>query len=262
MDLKEAKEFNNKIGATRHPWELARFEVVYSLMRKHCNFIQKKDLIVLDIGCGDSFFLGSLALRLPAAKLIGVDTELDPLTITRYSKQYSNITFYNSFSDLETKNELADIVLLLDVLEHIEDDKGILENIVQNRITDNNTLFFITVPAFQWIFSHHDKWLGHYRRYDLESLSNVAERPDLKIINRGYFFFSLLFIRIMSSFFEKLTNCSFHNKGVAYWNAPAFWTKFVKTFLYLDYRVASFINQFGLKIPGLSCYVICQKQGL
>lgn len=262
MDLKEAKEFNNKIGAVRHPWELARFEVVYSLMCKHFSFIQKRDPIILDIGCGDTFFLGSLSLRLPASKLIGVDTELDTLTITRYSKRYLHINFYNSFNDLTIKNNSVDIILLLDVLEHIEHDNDVLETIVQSRILSNNTLFFITVPAFQFVFSYHDQRLGHYRRYNLESLSNTVERSNLKIIDRGYFFFSLLFIRIMTNSFEKVTGRSFNNKGVSDWKAPPFLTEFVKVILYSDHMVTSFINKLGFKIPGLSCYVICQKQEL
>lgn len=236
--------------------------MLLSLIGRHLNLVPKS-LIVLDIGCGDAFILEMISKRLPDSKLIGLDIGFDEKIINRYSREYPNIKFYSSFEDMTFNlNKPVNIVLILDVLEHTLNDTDMLKNIVQSSVINRSALFLVTVPAFQFMFSSHDEWLGHYRRYDLKSLSYKVEQTNLKIIDKGYFFFSPLLIRIMTNFWEKLTKRPFSGKGVGSWKGPSFMMGLAKTILYLDYTVASFINKFGFKIPGLSCYVICQKQGL
>jgi len=62
-------------------------------------------------------------------------------------------------------NSDADTVLLMDVLEHVDDDTGLLREYVQNAAP--GTRFLITVPAFMWMWSGHDVFLEHRRRYTL-----------------------------------------------------------------------------------------------
>ena len=57
----------------------------------------------------------------------------------------------------------ADLVLLMDVLEHMTDDVTLLREYVE-RVT-SGTRFLITVPAFGFLWSGHDEFLRHYRRY-------------------------------------------------------------------------------------------------
>ena len=52
----------------------------------------------------------------------------------------------------------------MDVLEHIRDDYSALKE--WKKVLNPNGIILISVPAFQHLWSHHDKFLGHYRRYN------------------------------------------------------------------------------------------------
>ena len=69
---------------------------------------------------------------------------------------------------------------------------------------DGNTRLLITVPAYQSLFSSHDSFLGHYRRYSNGSLRRLIERSGFKVLDIGYFFGSLLPVRILQVIKERL----------------------------------------------------------
>jgi SAM-dependent methyltransferase len=62
----------------------------------------------------------------------------------------------------------ADFIVMHDVLEHIADDVAAVAA-VRNLLVPGGTAV-ISVPAYQWLFGHHDVQLGHYRRYKRSSL--------------------------------------------------------------------------------------------
>ena len=263
MDLKEVKIFENTQRCRRHPWEVARLKVVFSLIKKYSR-LTRNNSIILDIGCGDVFLLNMISELLPNLKFVGVDTKFDKKTINNYLKESSNLELYSSLEEMRGAiNTPVNVVLMLDVLEHVQDDVGMLKNIIQTTVVDANTLFLVTVPAFRFLFSSHDKWLGHYRRYDVNLLSKKAEQSGLQVIEKGYFFASLLIPRMVKVIFEKLGIFSVRkNKGIGGWKGNNFIDTLVEFSLFLDYKVAVFMKKVGLKIPGLSCYMICQKQAL
>lgn len=68
--------------------------------------------------------------------------------------------------------ELFDVIIYIDVIEHIENDKKELE-LAAEHLTHNG-LLIILVPAHQWLFSPFDKAIGHYRRYNKKMLTGVV----------------------------------------------------------------------------------------
>jgi hypothetical protein len=80
----------------------------------------------------------------------------------------------------------ADFILLMDVLEHIERDSEFLANVV--AASPKGTRFFITVPAFRLLWSKHDEYLGHHRRYRLRDLDSLCRGAGLKVETKFYFF--------------------------------------------------------------------------
>jgi SAM-dependent methyltransferase len=64
-----------------------------------------------------------------------------------------------------------DAVLYIDVLEHIEDDRGELERASRRIGTGGSLIVF--GPAMQWLYSPFDAAIGHYRRYNRESLERA-----------------------------------------------------------------------------------------
>jgi len=68
---------------------------------------------------------------------------------------------------------------LFDVLEHVEDDRAFIRAI-RNYLRPGGTVY-ITVPAFEWLWSHEDVSAGHYRRYTRRSLSRVLTEAGLQV---------------------------------------------------------------------------------
>lgn len=142
--------------------------------------LQRTDFhTILDVGAGSGFFSRYLLKHTPAQDAWCVD-----------------ISYSHDFDELENKKPIrfrtsvdkvpADLVLLMDVLEHISDDVGFLSDYV-NR-SDSGTRFLISVPAFSFLWSDHDVFLEHKRRYTLREIENVAQRAGLQLLGGKYFF--------------------------------------------------------------------------
>jgi hypothetical protein len=78
-----------------------------------------------------------------------------------------------------TNNILADAVIYIDVLEHIESDKAQLE-LALSKIRPGGYLVVLS-PAHQWLYTEFDRAIGHYRRYDRKSLLEISP-PDSKVV--------------------------------------------------------------------------------
>ncbi len=91
-------------------------------------------------------------------------------------------------------DESVEQALLLDVLEHIEDDRGFL-NLLHRKLVMGGYLL-ITIPAFMCLWSSEDDAAGHYRRYRLADICRLLETQGFDICYRSYFF-SFLFLPIL-----------------------------------------------------------------
>jgi hypothetical protein len=79
----------------------------------------------------------------------------------------------------------------MDILEHVEDDQAILKNI--NKYAKKGTYVFITVPAHPCLWSSHDRFLGHFRRYTLKKMNTLIKHiPQFEVIHSHYYFAGIL----------------------------------------------------------------------
>ncbi len=89
-------------------------------------------------------------------------------------------------------------LLLLDVLEHIEDDGAFLRTMYRKLAPGGRAL--LTVPAFQRLWSSEDDEARHYRRYRLEQLKDAAQNAGFEVLYSNYFFeflfLPILFVRV------------------------------------------------------------------
>src|SRR5690606_32267249 len=113
MDLLEVEKRQGATITARHPWELARFEVVNSLLKG----VIKNEIgfTVLDIGCGDIFFVSSLSERYPDVTFYAIDTAFTDSIIEKYKSQINGKKIF-LFKTLEEANpqlsKPADLVML------------------------------------------------------------------------------------------------------------------------------------------------------
>lgn len=122
MDLSEVSENQN-----RHPWELSRTACILRQLKRlgiHGN--------VLDIGCGDSYFDRRLLAENPDLTVYGVDI---------YLKNEIHEGNLHAVSSLDLLPDMKfDFILMMDVLEHIEDDRGYLKEVTRKYLNGGGIL--------------------------------------------------------------------------------------------------------------------------
>jgi SAM-dependent methyltransferase len=170
MDIKEQDILGDAIG--QHWYYRAKGAAMRSLLG------EKPVRHVLDVGAGSGVF-SRLLLDHGATEA----TCVDPGYPTEHTEQQGGkpIRFVHGVTHTD-----ADTVLLMDVLEHVDDDTALLRDYVQ--CTPPNARFLITVPAFQWMWSGHDVFLEHRRRYTLPQLENVVRSAGLKPVAGCYYY--------------------------------------------------------------------------
>ncbi len=263
MDIKEFFSRDNT-EASRHPWELARLFFVERILLNIIHTSPSQSLKLLDFGCGDAFVAANLASKFSSLDIVGIDNAFNDKIIAHCYQNYpyKNLCLDNSLKENCYYKNFFDIVLLLDVIEHIENDIEFLNNLVKNKIFNSQSYFIITAPAFSSLFSHHDKLLGHYRRYTLCELIRLAEKSGLNVVDSGYFFMVPLFLRTLNVIREKFSLIRLRDStDLAAWNHGSVLTKLIYYILCGDIMFSLNCPKFYLKPLGLSGYVICQKHG-
>ena len=154
---------------------------------------------VLDVGAGSGFFTRHLLRHTQVLSGLCVDSGYDKDTEESYCGK--PIAFRRACNTVD-----ADLVLLMDVLEHVEDDSGLLATYAQK--VPRGTHFVITVPAFRWLWSRHDVYLGHYRRYDLRGLEAAVSKARLAVEHISYYFGLVLPIAMAMRLPESISGSS------------------------------------------------------
>lgn len=260
MDIKELNVNTSKQTEKNHPWEYARAKVVMNILKKHSPATKSKH--ILDVGCGDIFFLNQYCTKHPNDIPVAIDTAFDEGIIQALSQQYPglNVLFFDHIDKVNLGDNHADIVFLMDVIEHIEDDIQFVKELSQKPFINDDTIFLITVPAFNQLYCSHDKWLGHYRRYNQKMLRDHMQQAGLKIVEGGYFFTTLLLPRLLQKWIESKQKKEQEVTGIGGWNGGQFISKAYEFLLLCDYYFFRFFRIFGIKFPGLSTYAVCKRQ--
>lgn len=260
MDLKEiALNKSNK----RHPWELARIKVITHFIKQSLD-LSKETITVLDIGSGDTFLINELSKTFPNILFYAVDTEYNEAYLTRTNQEYQqrniSIQVFNNLLSAEREvKTTVDLVLLLDVIEHVPDDVQLLKELANLKKVTSQTLFLITVPAFQTLFCSHDVFLGHFRRYNNSLLKRNVFKANLVVKDAGYFFLLPLFLRLLQTCKEKLIASRKKPTGIGNWEGNALTTKALIWMLWMDFSLARLFRLAHIKLPGLSNFAICKK---
>jgi SAM-dependent methyltransferase len=165
-----------------HFWWKVRRRLVGQLIANRVDLTQ---CTVLDIGCGSGVTMEHL-LDAGAAEVRGI--EIDPLALRPDSPINERIDLGDLF-DLNIDANY-DIVVMLDVLEHIEADTSALTKVAACMTQDG--LLILTVPAYRWLWSSHDVTNAHYRRYSAKQLRARLESSGFKVDQIGYMFAGLV----------------------------------------------------------------------
>lgn len=156
---------------------------------------------LFDFGCGSGYLVGEL--HKIGYDAHGVDFEKDAVDYG-LNQGIKNLKLANG-EKIDYLDKIFDIVTAFDVLEHIEDEKPTIRELV--RILKPSGKMIITVPAYQWLWGVQDDVSHHFRRYTAGSLINIFKNfPELKIIRKTYFntflFPPIAVVRLFSKWFN------------------------------------------------------------
>ena len=146
--------------------------------------------------------------------------EPDKLNFSKLKNNIKNLKnhdlFYFENSDINIflhKKESYDVIVLADVLEHIQNDKDILNNLYLHLKPGGKIIIF--VPACQFLYSVFDSQIGHYRRYSLSTLRNIIPAKS-KLLAAKYIDSCGFFASLINKLFLKSSNPSL--KQVLFWD--------------------------------------------
>lgn len=138
---------------------------------------------IMDVGAGSGFFSKALLRQTSARQALCIDTSYTSEGEEWIAGKPVRYSTHCGVTD-------ADLILMMDVLEHVDDDIALLREYINKVPT--NAHFIITVPAFTMMWSEHDVYLDHKRRYTLSKVECVASEAGL-VIERGSYYYGLVF---------------------------------------------------------------------
>lgn len=176
-----------------------------SLKRRARKIIEGLDLKnkekILDLGCGDGFYIHMLTQLPVKLDITGFDYDQVVLKNARKNLGTKKVKLVSGTAEkMPFKNNTFDKIIMTEVLEHVEDDKKALKEV--HRILKKNGILTFTVPSYnfpflwdpinwglQKVFNKHiggigffaGIWAYHLRLYKKKNLINLFKQADFKI---------------------------------------------------------------------------------
>jgi SAM-dependent methyltransferase len=237
--------------AVRHPWEVARRDFFLEVLSREG--VLDAARCALDVGAGDAYFAKGLRERMsPAARLTCWDANYSAPELSARSEALAGVTFTQGL-----EGGRYDLALMLDVVEHVEDDGGFLAEVVSHLEPGAAVLF--SVPAWPELFTAHDVALRHYRRYRPRQARALLEAAGLRVRRSGGLFHSLFPVRALERVAQTLRPAPPKVVGVGRWRAGDRVTAAVNALLRGDATLSHLFARAGLEVPGLSWWALCER---
>ena len=226
----------------KHWWFSARRTIVnYFLSQLNLPTNTK----ILEAGCGTG---GNLSLLAQYGQVFAIES--NEVAREFASKNRGVEVKAGTLPDnIPFQSEKFDLIVLLDVLEHLEEDARSLQALSKQLKIGGYLL--VTVPALPFLWGQHDEKHHHYRRYVKTGLHQLVKNTGFKIIKLSYFNFFIfpmvLLIRLLHRFSKKEQDELI---------LPPSWLNWLLKKIFASERY--FINRMSLPI-GVSLILIAQK---
>lgn len=165
------------IASLNHFWIRRRFEV----LRRLADETMRRASAVAEIGCGHGL------LQRQIEDYYGRDVtgfDLNERALHQTSSRTSAVCCYDLFQKSAEFEGRFDLLLLFDVLEHLQDEDEFVKAIQFHLAPQGKIL--VNVPALQPLWSKYDEAVGHFRRYNIETLYQVAHRNGMTVSDWSY----------------------------------------------------------------------------
>jgi 2-polyprenyl-3-methyl-5-hydroxy-6-metoxy-1,4-benzoquinol methylase len=177
---------------SRHFWYLGRRRFLWHALQRHLGRVPARSPgpRAIDLGGGAGGWVsflaeqgrqafGELALADSSLRALETASSLLPAPVSRYQVELLRLGWRDRW----------DVLFLLDVLEHIPDDRAALRQVFQAVAPGG--LVFVTTPALQRFWSWNDAVVGHQRRYAREDLERLGRELGFRVLDTRYFMFLL-----------------------------------------------------------------------
>ena len=209
---------------------------------------------ILEVGSGERGFTNQVVKSERNIKrLISIEPSKTLFYLHKYKYKFPNfVSFYmKDLFNLSVKTfGTFDTILFIHVLEHIKEDKKALDKACE--LLKPGGVVLVEVPALQFLYSSHDKALGHYRRYTKKHMLSLINKEKFIIVDIWYQDFigilgSLLFFKFMKITLNSNMGINLVNKQGRFYN---------------DYIVPAqkFIEKYIRPPIGLSLTTVLQKK--
>ncbi len=149
---------------------------------------------ILDIGCGDALFFGQLSQ-------FGQIEGVEPCTeLVEPSNPYFDRIHICPFDHNFNPGKRYSLILMLDVLEHLEDAAGALRHALD--LLAPGGIFVATVPAFMSLWTNHDVMNRHFTRYTKATFREIARQANLEIKEERYLYHWTYLAKLGARFVE------------------------------------------------------------
>jgi SAM-dependent methyltransferase len=225
-------------------WFVGRRAILERVLRR----FGKRSRVAVDIGCGSG--RNTQVLARFADCVIGLDRSSAALEL---AASQGRQTVRADGQAIPLADSSVDLLSALDVLEHLDDDLGALDEF--HRVLRPDGLLLVSVPAYRFLWSEHDEALMHRRRYVASELSIKLTRAGFRVLKRSYAVFFVFFPIVFYRLFRGLIPKDPLAPKASYVRLPAVLNRFLIALLRLEAWMIGALN-----LPwGTSLVVLAQK---
>lgn len=179
-----------------HPIDVASRQHAIEQVRKNLSGDRP---VIMEIGCSSGFLIRDLEDAFPDAIIVGADVVKDPLyRLAQTTPGVPLIRF--DLLQCPLPEQSVDILVMLNVLEHIEDDEKAMREAC--RLLKDGGLLVVEVPAAPYLYDAYDEELCHFRRYSSSSLVEKLTKAGFTVTRKSH----LGFLVFPAFAIVKLTN--------------------------------------------------------
>ena len=229
-----------------HWWFVGRRQIIDSFIRQ---LHLPKNAEILEAGCGTG---GNLVMLSAHGRVDAM--EIDEIACALANQRQVTQVKNGSLPENIPFEGKYDLIVILDVLEHLDNDLAALKALYAKL--KPGAWLLITVPAYQFLWSQHDEINHHKRRYFLKNLQQVVRKANYELHYKSYFN-TLLFppiaaLRLMSKLL--LSNRRYQDRGDL--KMPS---QFINRFLTLLFASEGYLLRCTRLSFGVSILLIARK---
>lgn len=164
-----------------HWWFVARRQIIDSLIGRYLPAAKSSKLEMCELGCGTG---GNLVQWAGKHQVVGLDASEKALDYARHRVDV-RLECGRLPDEIPFPDESFDVVLMADVLEHVEEDAAAARAALS--LLRVGGILVATIPAHQWLFSPRDIQHHHFRRYSKRTLRRILDVPGTEIELLSYY---------------------------------------------------------------------------